>query len=105
MIRLKTDFFNILRPQNIEIEGRKFWAYKHGPIELVIMRTRHFPDTAISVDESQWCSGVFINRKVWISGDTMFDADYPIRFAKLAEVMFHVTRNYFLAAYMLLIRN
>ena len=35
----------------------------------------------------------------------MFDADYPIRFAKLAGVMFHVTRNYFLAAYMLLIRN
>ena len=48
-----TDFFNILRPQNIEIEGRKFWVYKHGPIELVIMRTWHFPDTAISVDESQ----------------------------------------------------
>ena len=90
-----TDFFNILRPQNIEIEGRKFWVYKHGPIELVIMRTRHFPDTAISVDESQWCSGVFINRKVWISGDTMFDADYPIRFAKLAEVMFHDTQLFF----------
>jgi L-ascorbate metabolism protein UlaG (beta-lactamase superfamily) len=90
-----TDFFNILRPQNIEIEGRKFWAYKHGPIELVIMRTRHFPDTAISVDESQWCSGVFINRKVWISGDTMFDADYPIRFGRLAEVMFHDTQLFF----------
>ena len=43
----------------------------------------------------KWCSGVFINRKVWISGDTMFDADYPIRFAKLAEVMFHDTQLFF----------
>ena len=89
------DFFNILRPQNIEINGRKFWTYKHGPIELVIMRTRHFPDTAISVDESQWCSGVFKNRRVWISGDTMFDADYPIRFNKMAEVMFHDTQLFY----------
>ena len=47
------------------------------------------------MDESQWCSGVFSNRKVWISGDTMFDADYPIRFAKLAEVMFHDTQLFF----------
>ena len=89
------DFFNILRPQNIAIDGRKFWSYKHGPIELVIMRTRHFPDTAISVDESQWCSGVLINRRVWISGDTMFDSDYPIRFNKMAEVMFHDTQLFY----------
>ena len=90
-----SDFFNILRPESIEIDGRKFWSYKYGPIELTIMRTRHFPDTAISVDESQWCSGVFINRRAWISGDTMFDADYPIRFSKMAEVMFHDTQLFF----------
>ncbi len=83
------DFFNIQRPKNIEIQGRKCWSYRHGPIEIVIMRTRHFPDTAYSVDESQWCCGVFINRRVWISGDTMFDAEYPIRFSELSEVMFH----------------
>ena len=28
-------------------------------------------------------------------GDTMFDADYPIRFAKLVEVMFHDTQLFF----------
>ncbi len=69
--------------------NRKVWTYEYGPIEILIMRTRHFPDSAVSVDESQWCSGVFINRKVWISGDTMFDYEYPTRFAKKAEVMFH----------------
>lgn len=84
-----TDFFDILRPKAIEVDGRKFWVYKHGPIELMIMRTRHFPDTAISVDESQWCCGVFINHRVWISGDTMFDREYPLRFHKEAEIMFH----------------
>ena len=24
-----SDFFNILRPESIEIDGRKFWSYKH----------------------------------------------------------------------------
>ena len=84
-----TDFFDILRPKIIEVEGRKFWMYQHGPIEVMIMRTRHFPDSAISVDESQWCCGLFLNRRVWISGDTMFDREYPMRFYKEAELMFH----------------
>ena len=84
-----TDFFEILRPKTIEVDGRKFWVYQHGPIELMIMRTRHFPDTAVSVDESQWCCGIYVNRRVWISGDTMFDQEYPLRFSKEAEVMFH----------------
>lgn len=83
------DFFEILRSKSIQIDGRKFWEYQHGPIKIDIMRTRHFPDTAISVDESQWCSGVMVNDKVWISGDTMFDEDYPERFADIAELMFH----------------
>ncbi len=83
------DFFEILRPKSVQFDGRKFWEYQHGPIKIDIMRTRHFPDTAISVDESQWCSGVMINDKVWISGDTMFDPDYPTRFAEIAELMFH----------------
>ncbi|QPJ63923.1 MAG: MBL fold metallo-hydrolase [Candidatus Nitrohelix vancouverensis] len=89
------DFFDILRPKSIQIEGRKFWSYNHGPIEIDIMRTRHFPDTAISVDESQWCSGIMINKRVWISGDTMFDADYPIRFSDMAELMFHDCQLFF----------
>ena len=84
-----TNFFEILRPTTTEISGRKFWRYRHGPIDLLLMRTRHFPDSALSVDESQWCSGVMINNRVWISGDTMFDRDYPLRFSEEAEVMFH----------------
>lgn len=84
-----TDFFDILRPRTIEAYGRKCWMVQYGPIEMLIMRTRHFPDSAVSVDESQWCSGVFINQKVWISGDTMFDREYPERFSREAEVMFH----------------
>jgi ribonuclease BN (tRNA processing enzyme) len=84
-----TDFFDILRPKTVEVDGRKFWVYQHGPIELMIMRTRHFPDTAGSVDESQWCCGIYVNRRVWISGDTMFDQEYPMRFSNDAEIMFH----------------
>ena len=84
-----TDFFDILRPNPMEIHGEKCWTIQYGPIELIITRTRHFPDSAVNVDESQWCSGVFINKKVWISGDTMFDREYPERFSEEAEVMFH----------------
>jgi len=84
-----TDFFDILRPNPIEAYGRKCWVIQHGPMELVLMRTRHFPDSALNVDESQWCSGILINQRVWISGDTMFDWEYPERFSREAEVMFH----------------
>lgn len=84
-----TDFFDIRRPKTIELLGRKSWVYQHGPIEIIIMRSRHFPSTALSVDESQWCSGVMINRRVWISGDTMFDRQYPERYYKDSEVLFH----------------
>ena len=83
------DFFDILRPKDTEVLGRKLWSYQHGPIELVLMRTRHFPDSAISIDDAQWCTGILINRRVWISGDTMFDRDYPMCFSKISEVMFH----------------
>lgn len=83
------DFFNILRPSPSEIQGRKYWSYQHGPIEIAIMRTRHFPDSAFSAEESQWCCGVLINKRVWISGDTMIDRDYIERFAEISEVMFH----------------
>ncbi len=84
-----TDFFDILRPKEIELLGRTVWSYQHGPIELVIMRTLHFPDSAVSIDEAQWCSGVLVNRRVWISGDTMFEKDYPTQFSGISEVMFH----------------
>lgn len=84
-----TDFFTILQPKANQIKGRKTWTYQHGPLELTLMRTRHFPDSAMNVDESQWCCGVMVNGKVWISGDTMFDLEYPTRFAKDTELMFH----------------
>jgi ribonuclease BN (tRNA processing enzyme) len=83
------DFFDILRPQKTEILGESIWFYQHGPIDLVFMRTRHVPDSATSIGEAQWCSGLLINRRVWISGDTMFDRDYPTSFSKISEVMFH----------------
>ena len=84
-----TDFFDILRPKDTEVLGQKLWSYQHCPMELVLMRTRHFPDSAITVEKAQWCSGILINRRVWISGDTMFDRGYPTRFSEIAEVMFH----------------
>ena len=84
-----TDFFDIFRPKEMELFGRKLWSYQHGPMELILMRTLHIPDSAISIDEAQWCSGILVNRRVWVSGDTMFDKDYPTQFSKISEVMFH----------------
>ncbi len=83
------DFFKVQRPVADKTDPGLVWNFQHGPLEISIMRTRHFPDTAVSIEESQWCSGVFINRRVWISGDTMFDREYPIKYAEKAELMFH----------------
>jgi len=84
-----TDFFDIHSPKETELLGRKVWSYQHGSMELILMRTIHFPDSAVSIDEAQWCSGILVNRRVWISGDTMFDKDYPTQFSSISEVMFH----------------
>jgi ribonuclease BN (tRNA processing enzyme) len=84
-----TDFFSARRPSPVDNSSGLIWNYQHGPIEISIMRTRHFPDTAASIEESQWCCGVFINQRVWISGDTMFDPAYPTRYANSAELLFH----------------
>ena len=84
-----TDFFDILRPKEIEMLGKKTWLYQHGPIDLVFMRTRHIPDSTTSIDEAQWCSGILVNNRVWVSGDTMFDRNYPTSFSEISEVMFH----------------
>jgi len=83
------DFFNVQRPGAVETNTGRVWNYQHGPIDISIMRTRHFPDTAVSIEEAQWCCGVFINQRVWISGDTMFDPEYPIKYADVSELMFH----------------
>jgi ribonuclease BN (tRNA processing enzyme) len=88
------DFFTVRRPTPVESGGGLVWNYQHGPIEISIMRTRHFPDTAVSIEESQWCSGVFINQRAWISGDTMFDEKYPSKYADIAELMFHDCQLY-----------
>ena len=69
--------------------GNKTWLYQHGPIDLVFMRTRHIPDSTTSIDEAQWCSGILVNNRVWVSGDTMFDRNYPTSFSEISEVMFH----------------
>ena len=84
-----TDFFEILCPKQMELLGKKVWSYKHGPMELILMRSLHIPDSAISIDEAQWCTGILVNRRVWISGDTMFDKEYPNQFSRVSEVMFH----------------
>lgn len=83
------DFFTVQRPVADDTGDDLVWNYQHGPLEISIMRTRHFPDTAVSIEESQWCSGVFINRRAWISGDTMFDREYPMKYTENAELMFH----------------
>ena len=35
------------------------------------------------------CSGILVNNRVWVSGDTMFDRNYPTSFSEISEVMFH----------------
>ena len=83
------DFFDILCPKEMELLGRQLWSYQYGPMELILMRTLHIPDSATRMDEAQWCCGILINRRVWVSGDTMFDKDYSTQFSEVSEVMFH----------------
>lgn len=87
-----SDWFNLVEPEMISdmlMEYRETYLLQFKGIELQIFRTMHVPSTAKSWRDSAWSTGVLIDGKVFISGDTRFDKDMIETYATQSELIFH----------------
>ena len=82
------DFFDVIRPKWKTHQPRETFEVDHGSIHLELFRTMHIPEQSVNWEESFISYGVFIDERIFISGDTRFDPEL-IDLYKDAEVMFH----------------
>jgi ribonuclease BN (tRNA processing enzyme) len=84
-----TDFFNIIRPRLRISVPREVWEVQYGDIRLEIFRTNHLPKQPYPWQQSFVTYGLFIDDRVFISGDTVYDTDLIDMYADRAEHLFH----------------
>ncbi|MCU0424622.1 MAG: MBL fold metallo-hydrolase [Candidatus Kapabacteria bacterium] len=84
-----TDFFEIVRP-NLKVSvPREVWEVQYGAIKLEIFRTNHLPSQPFPWQQSFVTYGVFIDDRIFISGDTVFDHELISMYSDRSEYMFH----------------
>ncbi|MFN8359758.1 MAG: MBL fold metallo-hydrolase [Candidatus Kapaibacterium sp.] len=86
------DFFDVVRPTIKMREPREVWEVNFGGIHLELFRTNHIPEQAPSPDEAFITYGLFIDGRIFISGDTKFDRELIDQYADRSEWMFHDTQ-------------
>jgi len=85
------DWFDLTEPELVvgSEEFRETYHVNFGGIDLQIFRTMHVPDTAKSWRDSAWSTGILIDQKVLVSGDTRFDAEMIRTYADQSQLIFH----------------
>ncbi|OQX27752.1 MAG: hypothetical protein BWK80_03720 [Desulfobacteraceae bacterium IS3] len=84
-----SDFFQVIRPRWKAHQPREIFEADVNEIHLEIFRTNHIPEQATSWEASFISYGLYIDKRVFISGDTQFDPDLIHLYADRSEVMFH----------------
>lgn len=84
-----TDFFEIIRPTLKTSEPREVWEVQYGSIKLEIFRTNHLPKQPFPWQQGFVTYGVFIDDRVFMSGDTVFDPELIEMYSGRSECMFH----------------
>lgn len=85
------DFWEIKRPRRAGGLPRSAALVHFGNIELLLFRTRHFPEHAQSWRDSFYSLGAVINQRILFTGDTQFDPDLLETFQDLYDIsaIFH----------------
>lgn len=85
------DLWNVIRPRPVPGMPRETREVDIGPINLKMPRTMHYPDDAVSWDESQWSCGVIVDNSVFYTSDTRFDEELLTSFDALFhfDIIFH----------------
>ena len=70
-----SDYWEQVRPKKERRFGRESEHYEIGELSIRTFRTRHYPEQATHWKDAMYSSGLVIDDRVFISGDTQFDAD------------------------------
>ncbi len=84
-----SDFFRVVRPLWKLCQPREIYEIEFNGIRLEMFRTNHIPEQADSWEASFISFGLFIDNRVFVSGDTQFDKSLLDLYADRSEVMFH----------------
>lgn len=84
-----SDYFDVIRPQWKCHQPREVFDVQLGDLHIEMFRTNHIPEQSDS-----WCGsfisyGLFIDDRIFFSGDTKFDRELIDTYAGKSEVMFH----------------
>ena len=86
------DYFSVIRPEWKSHQPREIFEINFSGIKLEIFRTKHIPDNAPNWEASFLSYGLFVDDRVFISGDTRFDPELIEIYDSRSEVMFHDTQ-------------
>jgi ribonuclease BN (tRNA processing enzyme) len=85
------DYFTIFRPTYLEREPRLRLEIDWQGIHIELFGTNHVPEQASSASSAFITHGLYIDNKVFFSGDTKFDIELFEMYADKSEIMFHDT--------------
>lgn len=86
------DYFQLIRPIWKKSQPREVFEIDFNGIRLEMFRVMHTPESAVDWQESFISHGLFIDDKIFVSGDTKFDLDLINMYKDRAKVMFHDTQ-------------
>lgn len=85
------DYFELIRPTPSYPNFRQCWAVQHGPIEFLMFRTKHIPDSVPGWSSSFFSVGLYFPRyRLLITCDSRWDQELIHEFGRLGiDWMFH----------------
>lgn len=93
-------YFEVVTPKCVEGAAVDTWDFvvpgetKADDLSIRIFVANHIPDTAATVEESVYTTGLIIDGRVLISGDTKFDLKMLERLAPGCEAIFHDCQHF-----------
>jgi ribonuclease BN (tRNA processing enzyme) len=89
------DYFDISYAKLTTEQPRQIWQAEIGDLKLELFRTCHIPEQASSVEDSFFSFGLFIDDRVFYSGDSQFDRELLDHFdSRGAECFIHDVQFY-----------
>ena len=86
-----SDFFTIYRPTWLEREPRLKLEIDWQGIHIELFGTNHVPEQASNANSAFITHGLYIDNRIFFSGDTKFDRELLNDYANRSEVLFHDT--------------
>lgn len=87
------DFFDVITPRWKTTQPREVWEVGVGTLNIELFRTNHIPEQAPNWEASFVSYGLYIDNRVFFSGDSQFDTDL-LNLYHNAEVYFHDVQFY-----------